>query len=97
MTTRVEILNDFLAVNVKPGENFQNIVEVTGSGMVFGCRDGECGTCILDIQQGNEYLSPINEKEKTVLKNFPDAPKNGRLACQLEIAKPNGLVRVKYQ
>ncbi|MEJ2501308.1 MAG: 2Fe-2S iron-sulfur cluster binding domain-containing protein [Campylobacterales bacterium] len=44
MTTRVEIMNDFLAINVKPGKTIQDIVEASGSALPFGCRDGECGT-----------------------------------------------------
>jgi len=44
MTTRVEIMNDFLALNVKPGKTIQDIVEASGSALPFGCRDGECGT-----------------------------------------------------
>lgn len=97
MKTRVEIINDFLAINVGPGETFQSIAEKAGSGVVFGCRDGECGTCIVEIQQGMEYLSEKNEKEKKVLSGFPDVHENARLACQLHVEKPNGLVRLKYE
>ena len=46
MTTRVEIVNDFLAINVKPGSTIQDVVEASGSALPFGCRDGECGTCL---------------------------------------------------
>ena len=40
MTTRVEIVNDFLAINVKPGATIQDVVEASGSALPFGCRDG---------------------------------------------------------
>lgn len=33
----------------------------------FGCRDGECGTCLVTIEQGIEFISELNEKEKKVI------------------------------
>lgn len=98
MTTRVEIVNDFLAINVKPGATIQDVVEASGSALPFGCRDGECGTCVVEIVQGMEFLSPKNEKEFKVLKEVcaGTCSENARLACQMKIEKPNGVVRIKY-
>ena len=56
MTTRVEIMNDFLAINVKPGKTIQDIVEASGSALPFGCRDGECGTYTEDIMEDGIFL-----------------------------------------
>jgi ferredoxin len=96
MTTRVEIMNDFLAINVKPGKTIQDIVEASGSALPFGCRDGECGTCIVYVETGMEYLSDVTDKEKIVMKNVGEPSPKARLACQMKIAEPNGLVRLKY-
>lgn len=98
MTTRVEIINDFLAINVKPGATIQEIVERSGSGLPFGCRDGECGTCIVEVVGGMEYLSPKTEKEIKVLSAVESTNKNPnlRLSCQMKIAQANGHVRLKY-
>lgn len=96
MITRVEIINDFLAINVKPGKTIQDIVEASGSALPFGCRDGECGTCVVMIESGMEFVSPINEKEKAVLKTLNESNPKARLACQMKIVASNGLVRIKY-
>lgn len=98
MTTRVEIINDFLAINVKEGSTIQDIVEASGSALPFGCRDGECGTCIVEVEQGMEFLSPVTDKEIKVLKEVcPEiATDKTRLSCQMKIAKSNGVVRLKY-
>lgn len=98
MTTRVEIANDFLAINVHPGETIQAIIEKAGSGLPFGCRDGECGTCVVEVLQGMEFLSPKTEKEDKVLKvvEATNPKKNLRLSCQMKIALPNGHIRLKY-
>lgn len=97
MKTRVEIINDHLALNVGPGETFQKIAEKAGSGMVFGCRDGECGTCIVEIVQGMEHLNAKTPKEAEVLKKFPGASSQARLACQIHVEHANGIVRMKYE
>ena len=96
MTTRVEIVNDFLAVNVKPGKTIQDIVEASGSALPFGCRDGECGTCIVSIESGMEFLSPMTDKEVTVMKMLNEKSPKARLSCQMKIIAPNGLIRLKY-
>lgn len=96
MTTRVEIMNDFLAINVRPGKTIQDIVEASGSALPFGCRDGECGTCVVSVESGMEYMSEINDKEKAVLKTLNESNSKARLACQMKVVAPNGLVRLKY-
>lgn len=96
MTTRVEIINDFLAINVRPGKTIQDIVEASGSALPFGCRDGECGTCIVTVESGMEFLSDVTDKEKAVMKMLNETNPKARLSCQMKIVEPNGLVRVKY-
>jgi ferredoxin len=95
-TTRVEIVNDFLAINVKPGKTIQDIVEASGSALPFGCRDGECGTCIVMIESGMEFLSDVTDKEKAVMKMLNESNPKARLSCQMKIVQPNGLIRLKY-
>ena len=96
MTTRVEIINDFLAINVKPGKTIQDIVEAAGSALPFGCRDGECGTCVVLVESGMEFLSDMTDKEKAVMKTIGETSPKARLACQMKITHPNGHVRLKY-
>jgi ferredoxin len=98
MTTRVEIVNDFLAINVKEGSTIQDIVEASGSALPFGCRDGECGTCVVEVESGVEFLSGKTDKEVKALKEacVGTCTPNSRLSCQMKVVKPNGLVRLKY-
>lgn len=96
MTTRVEIVNDFLAINVKPGKTIQDIVEASGSALPFGCRDGECGTCVVTIESGMEFLSDVTDKEVAVMKMLNETNPKARLSCQMKIVQPNGVIRLKY-
>ncbi|NJL82635.1 MAG: (2Fe-2S)-binding protein [Chloroflexaceae bacterium] len=50
---------------------------------------GQCGTCIVEIVEGGENLSPRTEFEQRKLKKKPDSY---RLACQTLV---NGPVSVK--
>jgi len=58
-------------------------------GVLFGCKDGLCGTCILEIVEGIENL---NEKNKKEIDMFPGD--NERLACQCKIN--GGVVKIRY-
>jgi ferredoxin len=57
----------------------------------FGCCDGNCGTCAIEVIEGYENLSKMGEKEKGTLASkklaFPH-----RLACQCAIT---GNIRIK--
>ncbi|PIN20955.1 hypothetical protein CDL12_06350 [Handroanthus impetiginosus] len=55
---------------------------------------GTCGTCIVEVVEGSELLSPRTEKEKEKLKKNP---RNWRLACQTTVGKPDsrGLVVIQ--
>ena len=57
----------------------------------FGCQSGLCGTCKIDILEGAENLSELNQEEK----EMGDRDENHRLACQAKIK--SGLIKIKSQ
>jgi ferredoxin len=69
-------------------ENGIDIYKFVGKMMNCGGY-GQCGTCIVEITEGMENLSPKTEVEQRKLKKKPE---NYRLACQ---ALVNGSVSVK--
>ena len=58
-------------------------------GVMFGCRDGRCGTCQKEILEGIENLSAPNDKEEAMGMIGPF-----RLCCQAEIKKGTVKIRV---
>ncbi|MBS3136442.1 (2Fe-2S)-binding protein [Candidatus Woesearchaeota archaeon] len=58
-------------------------------GVIFGCEDGLCGTCMVEVDEGQDNLSELTEAEK----NMGVDGKN-RLACQCRIK--SGAVKLKY-
>jgi ferredoxin len=62
----------------------------TFSGKMMNCGGyGQCGTCIVEIVEGEENLSPRTDVENRKLKKKPS---NYRLACQTLV---NGPIIVK--
>lgn len=55
----------------------------------FGCRDGHCGTCLIEVLDGEENLSELTEKEEELYLD-----KKNRLACQTKIKK--GKVKITW-
>ena len=53
-------------------------------GVPFGCRNGICGTCMIDIVEGEENLSELTEKEHDL-----DRDRTHRLACQSKVKSGN--------
>lgn len=69
----------------------QNGIDIyTLKGKLMNCGGyGQCGTCIVEIVEGMENLSPRTDFEQRVLKKKPESY---RLACQTIV---NGVVKVK--
>ncbi len=69
----------------------QNRIDIyTFTGKMMNCGGyGQCGTCIVEIVEGIENLSPRTEFETRKLKKKPDSY---RLACQTIV---NGPISVK--
>ena len=59
-------------------------------GIPFGCESGICGTCIIDVQEGMENLSDMNEAEEMM-----ELEANQRLGCQCKIKQ--GRVKIEYE
>ena len=69
----------------------QNRIDIyTFTGKMMNCGGyGQCGTCVVEIMEGIENLSPRTEFETRKLKKKPDSY---RLACQAIV---NGQISVK--
>ncbi len=51
-------------------------------GVVFGCEEGNCGTCLCTLAEGKDNMEPLNEKEREF---FGETDGEQRLACQARI------------
>jgi len=84
---REAIAADGANLRLKALENGIDLYTLMGKMMNCGGY-GQCGTCIVEIVEGMENLSPRTEVENRKLKKKPDTY---RLACQTLV---NGVVSV---
>uniref|UniRef100_A0A0E0Q8E7 2Fe-2S ferredoxin-type domain-containing protein n=1 Tax=Oryza rufipogon TaxID=4529 RepID=A0A0E0Q8E7_ORYRU len=63
--------------------------------LLLNCEGGgECGTCIVEVVEGGELLSPKTDVEKELLKR---KPKTWRLACQATVGNPDSTGQMVIQ
>ncbi len=72
-------------------EDGASLVEVCEeAGVPFACTEGVCGTCVIEVVEGMENLSPFTQEEGDFLGEMDKE----RLACQCKIRC--GLVKIKF-
>ncbi len=79
--------DDGKKVEIKNGEQIKDACEKLG--VPFSCTQGICGTCMIDVVEGQENLSELTQEEKDMGRD-----KAHRLACQCKIK--SGVVKIKY-
>jgi ferredoxin len=73
-----------LSVTVPTGTRVIEVSEKVGSSIVYGCREGDCGTCLMHVEQGwNNLSTPSVLEDKVLRENM--AGKHFRLACQAQV------------
>ena len=73
-----------ISVIVPAGVRVIEISEKVGSGIVYGCREGDCGTCIMKVTDGwNNLTEPSVLEDRVLRENF--AGRHHRLACQAQV------------
>lgn len=61
------------------------------AGVPFACTEGVCGTCVIEIKEGKEHLSPPTKEEEDFL---GEGTVDERLACQCRIK--GGCVKISF-
>ena len=74
-------------VEVQDGELIRDAAEQLG--VPFGCKNGICGTCMVDVEEGQENLSELTPEEEDMGRD-----REHRLACQAKIKE--GTVTIKF-
>ena len=62
------------------------------AGVPFACTEGICGTCIVEVTEGAENLSPPTQAEIDFLGEFGTSKE--RMACQCKIK--TGCVKITF-
>lgn len=81
-----------MTVTVPAGSRVIEISDKVNSGIIYGCREGDCGTCLMKVVSGIENLTEASVLEDKVLKE-QFAGRHFRLACQAQVLGGNVVVR----
>jgi ferredoxin len=82
------IWNEGEEAEIPDGERIAPICEEAG--LPFACTEGICGTCIIEVVEGMDALSPMTQEEK----DFLGEQDKERLACQCRLQK--GCVKIRF-
>ena len=73
-----------ITATVPAGTRVIEISDKINSGIVYGCREGDCGTCLMKVIEGMDNLSQPSVLESRILKEHL-AGRDLRLACQAQV------------
>lgn len=79
---------DYAPATVRAGESLSVNLTLQNSPVLFGCRTGICGTCLVAAAGA---ITPPNVEEQEVLDILAPNCANARLACQL---RPQGDITI---
>ncbi len=74
-------------VEIEDGSKIVDAIEEAG--VPIGCSNGVCGTCEIQVTEGMENLSELNDEEKDL-----GMEGNKRLGCQCDIK--SGTVKITF-
>lgn len=69
-------------LQTKPGRRLVDICDEFNTNLLFGCRSASCGTCLIEVLEGSENLSPVTEEEEVLLDVLAEGHLKARLGCQ---------------
>lgn len=84
---KIENAKTSKVVEVPDGEEI--ITSCFKMGVPFGCEDGHCGMCMIDIIEGEENLNELTDKEDQM-----GMTRDQRLCCQCKIK--SGKVKIDF-
>ena len=75
----------YAPVTVNQSEKLFEVMDATNSPLLFGCRTGICGTCLIEVEG---ELAPAAVDEQELLDVLAPGNPKARLACQIELSAP---------
>lgn len=74
-------------VSVEPGTRLVDVTdEHPETEVPFSCRSANCGTCRVEVVEGEAAMAPPEEDEQEVLDIFGNEPRV-RLCCQMKLER----------
>ena len=85
-TVKVTFADDDLTVETSGGTALSQVCDDADFSLGFGCREGGCATCLIEVVSGGETgLSAVAEVESEMLEVMAPGNPKVRLACQCTV------------
>jgi ferredoxin len=81
---KVTITTDEKTLEVAQDYPMIDMCEDHDTSILFGCRDGACGACMIRVLEGADNLSAMLDDERDFLETMAAEP-DERLACQCRV------------
>ena len=82
------------SVKLARGSVLSEHLTIENSPVLFGCRTGICGTCLVEVEEeSNGNLLAPSEEERELLEIIAPDIQRARLACQVELRAD---IKVRY-
>ncbi|PKL37151.1 ferredoxin [Candidatus Peregrinibacteria bacterium HGW-Peregrinibacteria-1] len=88
----VTFSNNGESEEVENGADLKEVTKDAGWPIAYGCEDGMCGTCVIEVEEGQENLSAPTENEEQTLSIMGLEAGKTRLSCQCKV---NGNCQIK--
>jgi ferredoxin len=77
----------FEPVELTEGANLSEHLTINNSPLLFGCRTGICGTCVIEVSEefGGRLEAASSDERELLELMAPENPK-ARLACQIRLS-----------
>ncbi len=82
---KVKFTNSDEEVEVDEGTALKDVTKDNGWPIAYGCEDGVCGTCIVEVKEGKENLNETEDMERQTLEIMGMEGGCHRLACQCKV------------
>lgn len=84
-----------LTVDAPEGGSLADLCDRVDAPIPFSCRSANCGTCRIEVLEGQSELLPPKDEELDILDIFAIEPPKHRLACQSQMKPGLGVLRVR--
>lgn len=85
MSVSVRFDDDNVVVQVPLNTKLTDVCDEHKVSVLFGCREANCGTCLIEVLSGAEALTPVTPNEQEMLDILADGQPQARLACQCRV------------
>jgi ferredoxin len=80
-----------------PAETLLEWIETKSTAIAYGCRNGSCGTCMVEVLEGEDLLQEKTPQEADTLSRMGKSPQS-RLACRARVkTEISGRITIKPQ